>query len=102
MGGLGAVNFQTGMGGFLQAVMFGYGGLRLNTESLLFEKPNLIENASRLVFRHLNYLGTVFDYIIEPNSINLNVHSIGNIKLRINATGTTSDLETGKYEKHFI
>ena len=85
------------MGGFLQAVLFGYGGLRLKTESLVFEKPTLIDKTSRLVFRHLNYLGTVFDYTVDAGSISLCVHKAGNIKLQLNATGTTSDFTTGTY-----
>ena len=83
------------MGGFLQAVLFGYGGLRLKTESLVFEKPTLIDKTSRLIFRHLNYLGTVFDYIVEAGSIRLSVTETGNMKLRLNATGMTSDFTTG-------
>ena len=83
------------MGGFLQAVVFGYGGIRVKTESLLFEQPRLISNNSKLVFKHLNYVGTAFDYTIESETVELNVHSTGTIKLQVDASGTTFDLVPG-------
>jgi len=38
---LGAVNFITGMGGFLQSIVSGYGGLRLYPEEIVFFKPRV-------------------------------------------------------------
>ena len=35
--GEGAINFITGMGGFLQSVLFGYAGFRIHQEYLLFD-----------------------------------------------------------------
>ncbi len=32
-----AINFITGIGGFLQALIFGYSGLRLNVEALTID-----------------------------------------------------------------
>ena len=84
------------MGGFLQAVAFGYGGIRVGTESLLFEQPRLIANTSKLLFKNLNYLGTAFDYTIKSDTIELNVQSTGVEKLRVNAPGTTFDLVPGE------
>ena len=95
-GGLGAVNFQTGMGGFLQAVISGYGGIRLQVESLQFQQPRLIPGTSKLTFKNLNYLGTVFDYVIETSHIQLTVRSIGSIQLSLNASGIVSDLKPGE------
>ena len=83
------------MGGFLQAVVFGYGGIRIKTESLFFEQPRLITNTSKLVLKHLNYLGTAFDYTIESGTVELIVHSTGTIKLQVDASGTTFDLVPG-------
>nr|XP_054758478.1 protein-glucosylgalactosylhydroxylysine glucosidase-like [Lytechinus pictus] len=54
--GAGAVNFVTGMGGFLQAIVFGYGGIRLQRNSLLVD-ITLPANTDTITFRGLNYLG---------------------------------------------
>ncbi|XP_067687127.1 protein-glucosylgalactosylhydroxylysine glucosidase-like [Haliotis asinina] len=45
---IGAVNFITGMGGFLQALIFGYGGTRLHPEKLDFD-PKLPRNTTSLL-----------------------------------------------------
>lgn len=37
----GASNFITGAGGFLQLIMYGYAGIRINADSLTIEKPTL-------------------------------------------------------------
>lgn len=54
--GAGAVNFVTGMGGFLQAVVFGYGGMRLQRNSLHVD-ITLPPDTHTITFRGLNYLG---------------------------------------------
>ena len=46
---MGAVNFLTGMGGFLQAVLHGYGGLRLHAEHVDFN-PRLPPGTTALRF----------------------------------------------------
>ncbi len=35
--GLGAMNFITGMGGFLQAILYGYGGIRIGLNRIDFK-----------------------------------------------------------------
>ena len=44
----GAVNFITGMGGFLQQIVSGYGGLRLHPEELEFISPQKLPNTNGL------------------------------------------------------
>jgi trehalose/maltose hydrolase-like predicted phosphorylase len=61
--GDGAVNFITGMGGFLQAVIFGYGGLRLYPDEIRLN-PKLPENVTKLRVRGLHYRGNVIDLTI--------------------------------------
>uniref|UniRef100_A0A7N8XKU4 Protein-glucosylgalactosylhydroxylysine glucosidase n=1 Tax=Mastacembelus armatus TaxID=205130 RepID=A0A7N8XKU4_9TELE len=56
--GSGAVNFLTGMGGFLQAVLFGFTGFRVQKDSLVFS-PLLPNDISELCVRGVNYLGLV-------------------------------------------
>lgn len=44
----GAVNFITGAGGFLQLIMYGYAGIRINVDSLTIRKPQLPPNTNEL------------------------------------------------------
>ncbi|CAG7819586.1 unnamed protein product [Allacma fusca] len=64
----GAVNFITGMGGLLQEVVSGYGGLRLHTETLEFRQPQVLPGSSGLNLRGLKYLGNKFDLEVAKNS----------------------------------
>jgi trehalose/maltose hydrolase-like predicted phosphorylase len=52
----GTVNFITGAGGFLQGVLFGYGGIRIKDNSLYFN-PQLPPNVHQVIFSEVNYLG---------------------------------------------
>nr|XP_054752834.1 protein-glucosylgalactosylhydroxylysine glucosidase-like [Lytechinus pictus] len=63
--GTGAVNFITGMGGFLQAVLMGYGGLRLRQDGITM-KITLPQDSLKLSFTGINYLGNSLD--ISGNS----------------------------------
>lgn len=97
--GGGAVNFITGMGGFLQALMFGYAGMRLHVEELSFNSPQLPPSVTRLAFRHVNYLGNVLDFTVRQGEINVHVVS-DNIDefplvLAIGDQTSTWDLTTG-------
>ena len=58
--GDGATNYLTGMGGFLQVVMFGYGGFRLLLESLYFNATIPPESTS-LDILDLDYMGSRFN-----------------------------------------
>lgn len=63
----GAVNFVTGMGGFLQSVVSGYGGLRLYPERLEFDRPRLLPETREFALRGLKYLGSKFDVEIRES-----------------------------------
>ena len=52
----GAVNFITGMGGFLQALLFGYGGIRLELHQMRFN-PRLPPGINNYTIR-----GTIYHY----------------------------------------
>ncbi|KFP91162.1 Acid trehalase-like 1, partial [Apaloderma vittatum] len=54
--GSGAVNFLTGMGGFLQAVLFGYTGFRITRSSLRFD-PAFPDDVNKLKVNGVSYLG---------------------------------------------
>ncbi|XP_008310392.1 protein-glucosylgalactosylhydroxylysine glucosidase [Cynoglossus semilaevis] len=66
--GSGAVNFLTGMGGFLQAVLFGYTGFRVQKECLAFS-PVLPANISELCVRGVNYLGSQMDWLLRKDDV---------------------------------
>uniref|UniRef100_A0A8C4EYQ0 Protein-glucosylgalactosylhydroxylysine glucosidase n=1 Tax=Dicentrarchus labrax TaxID=13489 RepID=A0A8C4EYQ0_DICLA len=65
--GSGAVNFLTGMGGFLQAVLFGYTGFR-SKECLAFS-PLLPNDISELCIRGVNYLGSQMDWLLRKEEV---------------------------------
>ncbi|KAK0142100.1 Protein-glucosylgalactosylhydroxylysine glucosidase [Merluccius polli] len=66
--GSGAVNFLTGMGGFLQAVLFGYTGFRIQQDRLAF-KPLLPNVMSELCIRGVSYLGNKMDFLLRKDEV---------------------------------
>lgn len=66
--GTGAVNFLTGMGGFLQAVLFGYTGFRVQKECLAFS-PLLPDEIGELCLRGINYLGNQMDWLLRKDDV---------------------------------
>eukprot|EP01094_Clydonella_sp_ATCC50884_P024299 TRINITY_DN6053_c0_g1_i6.p1 TRINITY_DN6053_c0_g1~~TRINITY_DN6053_c0_g1_i6.p1 ORF type:complete len:619 (+),score=112.96 TRINITY_DN6053_c0_g1_i6:506-2362(+) len=63
----GTVNFITGVGGFLQGVAFGYGGLRLRAGVLCFGAAHLLPNSTSLVMRGINYHGASLDVSMDAS-----------------------------------
>ena len=75
--GVGAVNFITGAGGFLQSVLFGYGGVRLTMSELDIKPPARLPNRSTaLVLHGLKYFGASFDLTIESSQYRLHVRAL--------------------------
>lgn len=81
--GSGAVNFLTGMGGFLQAVLFGYTGFRVQKDCLAFSSL-LPDDISELCIRGVNYLGRQMDWMFRKEEICIILRelpeSVGNTK----------------------
>ncbi|CAL1536284.1 unnamed protein product [Lymnaea stagnalis] len=73
--GDGATNFLTGMGGYLQMVMFGYGGCRIHDDRLTFN-PILLPGTSRVKFTGLDYRGVSFALEYSEKSLTLTQTSI--------------------------
>jgi hypothetical protein len=48
---VGAVNFQTGMGGLLQTLVFGFGGARLHLDRLEILRPQLPPDTDKFTIR---------------------------------------------------
>ncbi|NWV03659.1 PGGHG glucosidase, partial [Ptilonorhynchus violaceus] len=70
--GSGAVNFLTGMGGFLQAVLFGFTGFRITRSSLLFD-PAFPEDITKLKVSGVSYLGNKLEFTITTEEIRVEV-----------------------------
>ncbi|XP_073419378.1 protein-glucosylgalactosylhydroxylysine glucosidase isoform X1 [Dendrobates tinctorius] len=64
--GSGAVNFLTGMGGFLQAILFGYTGFRITDKCLQFD-PILTGDVTALSITGVCYLGNKIDFTFSKD-----------------------------------
>ncbi|XP_043404018.1 protein-glucosylgalactosylhydroxylysine glucosidase isoform X1 [Chelonia mydas] len=70
--GSGAVNFLTGMGGFLQAILFGYTGFRITKSSLNFD-PTCPDNISKLKVTGVSYLGSKLNFTLTKENVRIKV-----------------------------
>ncbi|XP_028165174.1 protein-glucosylgalactosylhydroxylysine glucosidase isoform X1 [Ostrinia furnacalis] len=73
---VGAVNFFTGMGGFLQTLVFGYAGVRVHLDRLEITRPQLPPEATKFRVRGIKYLGSNLTLEIEVKSTSLTVNSL--------------------------
>jgi len=78
----GATNFITGMGGFLQAILFGYGGFRLRNKSLDFD-PVLPPSCSEMRFTGIDYLNSSFSLTVVNRNMTVTLTSAGRHPLRL-------------------
>ncbi|GFO11935.1 acid trehalase-like protein 1 [Plakobranchus ocellatus] len=97
--GEGAVNFLTGMGGYLQSVLFGYGGCRIHDDLITFE-PRLMPNVTRMRFVGLSYRGCSIDIEYDAEKLSLTMTSIdkghGGLRVRFQEVGQWKDLVVGQ------
>ncbi|NWX30859.1 PGGHG glucosidase, partial [Notiomystis cincta] len=70
--GSGAVNFLTGMGGFLQVILFGFTGFRITRSSLLFD-PAFPDDITKLKITSVSYLGNKLEVTITREEISMEV-----------------------------
>ncbi|XP_061306972.1 protein-glucosylgalactosylhydroxylysine glucosidase [Pezoporus flaviventris] len=70
--GSGAVNFLTGMGGFLQAILFGYTGFRITRSSLRFD-PAFPDDIHELNITGVSYLGNKLRFSITREEMGIEV-----------------------------
>ncbi len=78
--GVGTVNFITGVGGFLQAVLFGYGGIRLELNQLEFNPHgHLPDQATKFIFHGIKYQGFALDLTVDNNTYEIFVSAQSNI-----------------------
>ncbi|XP_048339346.1 protein-glucosylgalactosylhydroxylysine glucosidase isoform X2 [Sphaerodactylus townsendi] len=70
--GSGAVNFLTGMGGFLQAILFGYTGFRITKNCLNFD-PVCPDDTTKLKITGVCYLGSKLSFTITKEDVTIEV-----------------------------
>ncbi|NXS89592.1 PGGHG glucosidase, partial [Erpornis zantholeuca] len=70
--GSGAVNFLTGMGGFLQVVLFGFTGFRITRSALLFD-PSFPDDITKLSVSGVSYLGSKLEVTISREETRMEV-----------------------------
>merc|ERR1711907_501498 len=70
----GSVNFLTGMGGFLQLVLFGLPGLRVNKDHLSFS-PSLVSGMDSVTVRGIHYLGSVLTVSYNSTMVTITITS---------------------------
>ncbi|XP_068050538.1 protein-glucosylgalactosylhydroxylysine glucosidase isoform X3 [Anomalospiza imberbis] len=70
--GSGAVNFLTGMGGFLQVILFGFTGFRITRSGLLFD-PAFPDDITKLEVSSVSYLGNKLEFTITREEIRMEV-----------------------------
>jgi len=89
--GSGAINFATGMGGYLQSPIFGYGGCRIYDDRLEFQ-PRLLPNTTQVKFVDIDYRGFGIDLDYDINFMRLRVTSSTNTQqtLEIKSDGTNT------------
>ncbi|XP_060694448.1 protein-glucosylgalactosylhydroxylysine glucosidase isoform X2 [Hemiscyllium ocellatum] len=68
--GSGAVNFLTGMGGFMQTVLFGYTGFRIMKNYLYFD-PTIPDNLGELWITGINYLGNKLHFQFSTKQVTI-------------------------------
>ncbi|XP_049885269.1 protein-glucosylgalactosylhydroxylysine glucosidase [Pectinophora gossypiella] len=73
---VGAVNFLTGMGGFLQTLVFGYAGISIHLDRLEITKPQLPPEATSFKIRGIKYLGSNLSLDIQLSTTTLSVASV--------------------------
>ncbi|KAL8559375.1 hypothetical protein ACOMHN_045095 [Nucella lapillus] len=73
--GSGAYNFHTGMGGFLQSLLYGYLGLDLNDHGLDL-RPQLPPSLAAMAVRGVDYLGGSLDVAYDAEQLNVTLTKV--------------------------
>ncbi|XP_062577760.1 protein-glucosylgalactosylhydroxylysine glucosidase-like [Saccostrea cucullata] len=93
--GTGAVNFITGMGGFLQSLLFGYGGIRLHPDRIDFH-GRLPPSSTSFKITGLDYLGGSIDFFFTNDKTNVTLTKRAKHPINLKYDGKTVLLEVGK------
>jgi trehalose/maltose hydrolase-like predicted phosphorylase len=70
----GAFTFLTGVGGFLQELLYGFSGMRFSEDSILIA-PTLPPQLGGLTLRNLSWQGRLFTLVIGPSTTTVTLNS---------------------------
>jgi trehalose/maltose hydrolase-like predicted phosphorylase len=73
--------FLTGDGGALQALLNGYGGLRILDDSLKLLQPTLPESVGQMTLRNISWRGRIFTMVIGPANTTITLSSTSTLGL---------------------
>jgi len=87
----GATNFITGIGGFLQALLFGYGGVRVREKSLELD-PVLLPGCSEMRLTGIDYMNSSLSVSVVDRHMTITLTSAGRFPLRLLAESKSTVL----------
>ncbi|XP_055680296.1 protein-glucosylgalactosylhydroxylysine glucosidase-like [Lutzomyia longipalpis] len=79
----GAVNFLTGAGGFLQAILNGYGGIRIHLDRLVVHPASLPPHTTYFRIKGIHYMGARLTVTITEHSVRIKFPQCGHEDLTI-------------------
>lgn len=75
-GEIGATNFMTGAGGFLQAIFNGFMGLRLHLDRLEISSPKLPESCALVKVAGFSYLNSKFELKLDKHGKSIKFYEL--------------------------
>eukprot|EP01132_Coremiostelium_polycephalum_P008602 gene8602-10589_t len=94
----GTVNFITGAGGWLQSLIFGFGGLRIKSTDFQFT-PQLPPDTTSMKIKDVHYLGAKFDVFCSENEISVEMTSNdNNLEFTLEYNQSTLSLQLQKQQ----
>ncbi|XP_023301582.2 protein-glucosylgalactosylhydroxylysine glucosidase [Lucilia cuprina] len=83
----GSANFLTGIGGFIQAIIHGYGGIRFqlekNLSKMIIKHTYLMNNTKQLTIKGIKFANSSFELIVKNGDNILTLLKLGNHPLEI-------------------
>ena len=93
------MNYLPGMGGFLQSLLYGFGGLRVRPQLLEFHKPTPPPQAEWLRVENFTYLGNRMLLDIGQSEVHVEVYEVSNEPLMLkqnDSRGLEENLTPGR------
>ncbi|XP_037810155.1 protein-glucosylgalactosylhydroxylysine glucosidase isoform X2 [Lucilia sericata] len=83
----GSANFLTGIGGFIQAIIHGYGGIRFqlenNSSKMIIKQTYLMNNTKQLTIKGIKFANSSFELIVKNGGSILKLLKLGKHPLEI-------------------
>lgn len=91
--GTGSVNFHTGIGGYLQSLLFGYVGFELTNNHIIMN-PLLPPSVTKVSVTGFDYVGNSLDVIFDAANMNITLTKEGD-PLSISVKEKVQELRVG-------